>query len=179
MNNHACLCYETQEKLLGLVANFFEQGLRANELCVWIVPQSLGIDGSRAALGEKIKDLNTYMEKGQFELLSHKDVYLKSGKFNPVGALKLLAEKGQDAARRGFDRFRVSGDASWVQKEDWDELFIYEKNADKLLSEKKIAALCTYPTENIDVSILFNLGFSHSHIIREKDNKVEILTSKK
>lgn len=175
MSSHTCLHYGSEKELLDIVVYFFEQGFRANELCAWIVPHSLGVEGAKAALGERIEGLNMYMEKGQFELLNHKDVYFGAGMFNPDNAIKILDLKKRDALKRGFSGIRISGDASWLQEKDWYKLIAYEKASDKFLAEKNIPALCTYPDEKIDPGMMASLALCHTHIIRKKDGKVDII----
>ena len=179
MGSHTCLHYESERNLLDLVSSFFEQGFRTNELCLWVVPQSLGVDGAKAALSKKIKDLNIYIEKDQLELLSHKDVYLKSGIFDQDDTLALLAKKEQDVLKQGFSGLRISGDASWLQEKDWDKLRTYEEGADKLVSHGKITALCTYPAEKFNTNKLFSLSFSHELVISKKDGKADIIIDKR
>ncbi|MDD5436045.1 MAG: MEDS domain-containing protein [Candidatus Omnitrophica bacterium] len=176
MGSHNCLYYESQENLLEFVSYFFKQGLNTNESCVWAVPQSLGVEGAKAALSERIGDLDKYIEKGQFELLSHNDSYLRSGTFNPDDTLVFWSKKERDALKKGFSGFRASGDASWVQEEDWDRLVAYETAVDKLVSRANIAALCTYPIKDLDIAKMFSLSLSHRYVIRNKDGKVDILT---
>lgn len=63
MGKHICLYYESEENLLDLVSSFFEEGLRTNKLCLWVVPQSLGLEGAKAALNNKIEELNIYRKR--------------------------------------------------------------------------------------------------------------------
>ena len=179
MGSHTCLYYESEENLLELVSSFFEQGFRTNDLCLWVVPQSLGVEGAKLALGKKIKDLHVYLKKNQFEFLSHDNVYLKSGIFNPDDVLALYLKKEEDVSRRGFSGLCLSGDASWMQEGDWDKMAAYEKRVDKLISQRKIKALCTYPAEKFNMSNMFSLSFSHDLIIRKKDGEVDILMDKR
>jgi hypothetical protein len=175
MSKHTCLYYESKENLLEFIVPFFEQGLRVNELCEWIVPQSLGVEGAKAVLGERIKDLNIYIEKGRFELLSHKDSYLKSGIFSPDELLEILDKKEKDALKQGFSGLRSSGDVSWLQEKDWDSWVAYEKALGKFMSKAKVTALCTFPIEDFDVSKLLILSYFHGVSIRKKDGKTDIL----
>ncbi|MGA2774647.1 MAG: MEDS domain-containing protein [Candidatus Omnitrophota bacterium] len=179
MGSHTCLYYESEENLLELVSSFFEQGFRTNKLCLWVVPQSLGVKGAKAALSKKIKDLDIYIEKDQLELLSHEDVYLKSGIFNADDTLALFAKKWQDVLKQGFSGLCVSGDASWLEKKDWDKITTYEKEVDKLIPQREITALCTYPAEKFDMVNLFSLSFSHDLIIRKNNDKTDILMDRR
>jgi two-component system, sensor histidine kinase PdtaS len=179
MGSHTCLSYECEKSLLELLKSFFEQGLKIRELCLWVVPASLGVQGARKAMGRLIKGLDSYIEIGQFELCSHKDVYLGSGSFDSDEALRILADKEQDTLKRGFSGLRVSGDASWLSEGDWDKFIIYEKEADKLISGGKITALCTYPAEKLDSAKLFRLSFFHNLVISKRKGKADILMDKR
>jgi len=179
MGSHTCLSYESEESLLELLKSFFEQGLKFGELCFWVVPLSLGVKGARKALGKLIKDLDRYIEKGQFELWSYNDIYLRSGVFNLDESLGLLAKKESDVLRRGFTGLRVSGDASWLSDADWDNFLAYEKEADKLISGGQITALCTYPAEKLDSAKLFRLSFFHKLVISKRKGKADILMDKR
>jgi len=178
MGSHNCLYYESTENLLEFVAYFFEQGFRINESCAWIVPQSLGVKGAKAALGERIKDLNIYTEKGQLELLSHEDSYLRPGIFSPDEVLELVTKKEQDVLKQGYSGLRGSGDVSWLQEKDWDKWVAYEKALDKMIPNKKITALCTFPVEKFDIGKLLTLSCSHGVTIRIKDGASSILTNR-
>jgi len=179
VGKHICLYYESEENLLDLVSSFFEEGFRTNKLCIWVVPESLGVEGAKVALSKKIEDINIYIEKGQFQLLSHKDVYLKSGIFDSEETLTLLAKTEQDVLKKGFSGLCVSGDASWLQETDWNKLNAYEKGANKLIPQSKITALCTYPSRKFGIDKLFNLSFSHEVIIRKEDGKTDIFVDKR
>ena len=92
---------------------------------MWIVPKSLGVEGAKAVLAERIKDLHIYLRKGQLEILSHENSYLKTGEFNPDEALGMVAKKVEHALNQGFSGLRSSGDVSWLQERDWDKWVAY------------------------------------------------------
>jgi len=179
MGNHTCLYYDSEKSLLEMVSCFFDQGLRSNALCLWVMPSSLKVEVAKAALRNKIKDLDTYIEKHQLELLSPEDVYLKGGVFNPDDALAFYGNKETDALSRSYSGLYVSGDASWLDKKDWEKLVNYEKEADRWISQSTITALCTYPSHKFDASHLFSLSFSHNLIIKGSEGKTDILINKR
>jgi hypothetical protein len=162
-----------------MVYYYFEQGLRENQLCAWIVPSWLGVEAAEAALSKKLTDLHKYIEKKQFELLSHLDTYLKFGTFDPDYMLSLFIAKEQDVLKNGYSGFCLSGDSSWLKEEDWDKLADYERDAHMLIRQKEITALCTYPSDRFDNADLFNLSFSHDLVLRKKDGKMDILIDKR
>jgi hypothetical protein len=179
MGRHTCLYYDSEKSLLDLVHSFFEKGLKENKLCLWVVPLWLGIEGAKAALKEKLNDLDLYIEKNQFEFLSHDEVYLRSGIFNHDNAVTFYSKKEQDVLDLGFSGLCVSGDASWVQQEDWNKVIAYEMEADRLINQKEIAALCTYPAKKFDIVNMFSLSFSHDLILKRGDEEMDILIDKR
>jgi hypothetical protein len=179
MSSHTCLSYEFEEDLLEIESSFFMEGVRARELCLWVVPQSLGIIGAKEALSKKIKNIDMYIRDGQFELLSHNDVYLRSGIFDPDYTATLLDKKEHDALEQGFSGLRISGDASWLPENEWNVIINYEKNVDKLIPQKKIVALCTYPSGKFGIDKVFELCFFHDSIIKKEKDKVAVFIDKK
>lgn len=173
MGKHICLFYGTEKDLRDLVVPYFREGLSKNEFCLWVAPESLGVEGAKALLAEGIKDLNTYMEKGQLEILDHKDWYIASGRFDSDNALRNLAEKEKQALQSGYSVIRASGDVSWLQKEDWEEWAKYEETLDGMIQQKAVTALCTYPDDKFDASEIFLLTAYHSVSLRNKDGRLD------
>jgi hypothetical protein len=179
MGSHTCLSYEHEEGLLELLGSFFEQGLKVNEFCLWVVPPSLGVKDAEEALGDKIKNLEDYIKDGRFEIVSYKDVYLTNGLFDPGVTLGLLAKMEKDVLKRGFSGLRISGDSGWLPDEEWEKMSTYEKEADKIISAGRITALCTYPSDKFDTSRLFTLSFSHKLVISKRKGRTDILMDKR
>lgn len=177
MGKHICLYYGSNEDLIGYVSSFFKEGLSNNMLCSWVVPPSLGIEEAKITLGKKIEDLNRYIEKGQFELLDHKSIYLKGRIFNGEQAMQFWAQKEQDALKQGFEGLQVSGDASWLREEDWFKLVNYEKAVNETIAVKKIVALCTFPLGSFDAFQLLSLSHSHNSSIRMHDGIMDVIKS--
>jgi len=178
-HKHSCLYYDSEESLLELLHDFFRNGLKANNLCLWIVPPSLGVEGGKAALKKKIKRLDSHIKKNQFELLSHEEVYLRYGIFDQAVVMEFYSKKEQDALERGFNGVYLSGDASWVEQKDWNKLTAYEMAADRMFNQKKINALCTYPAKKFDIVNMFSLSFSHDRILKRGKSEMDVLIDKR
>jgi len=172
---HICLFYSSKEDLLELVVPYFMQGLRNNEFCMWVVPEPLGIKDAKAVLSKAAGNLKTYIKKGQPEILDYKNWYVKSGKFNPDRVLKGWAEKEKQALKRGFNGIRVSGDVSWLRREDWEKWVDYEKTVDQVIGKHKMTVLCTYPLNKHDLSDMFILSMNHRMAFSCKDSHWHIL----
>ncbi|MFA6609493.1 MAG: MEDS domain-containing protein [Candidatus Omnitrophota bacterium] len=178
MSKHTCLYYDSDKSLLELIVPYFEQGFRNNEMCIWIVPQSLGVEAARSYLFKEIKDMHKYTSKGQMEFFTAEDFYTHEGKFDVDRVINVWSGKERQALKLGFSGVCASGDASWVPGGDWESLTKYEKVVNDKIAQSHITALCTYPSEKYDMSKLFALSFFHGTTIREKDGKLDVLMSR-
>jgi hypothetical protein len=174
-NKHYCLFYRTKKDLLEMVIPFFKKGLSLNMLCVWVTPAFLGIKETEASLKEAIENFSTYIEKGQFQIMGYKDVYFKSGTFNPNEIMDNWHLMIQRATEDGFSGTYVSGDGSWFQVAGWEDLVNYERQVDAALRHSNTKALCTYPIDNLDLGQTFILSSCHDVALSEKDGIMNIL----
>jgi len=179
MGKHTCLYYDSEKSLLDLLHYFFKEGLQDNRLCIWVVPEWLGIEGSKAALRERIAELDTHIDKNRFIFVSHHEVYLKHGKFDHDMTLGYYEAKEKEAIELGLNGLCVCGDASFADDADWSNVTAYEMAADKLINQKNITALCAYPAKKFDIVNMFSLCFSHDLILRRGDDAMEVLIDKR
>jgi hypothetical protein len=177
---HICLFYGTKQDLLDLTVPFFSSGLKNNEFCLWITSEPLGIADAKKALGKAVKNLNSYIEKGQLEIISYADWYLRSGKLRePAKLISAVRTKAKQAKQRGFTEIRASGDMSWLKKRDWEKWVSYEEKINYLIEKQPMSALCTYPLRNHDLSEMFVLSMNHKLAFSNQHNKWHILKNVK
>jgi MEDS: MEthanogen/methylotroph, DcmR Sensory domain len=74
--------------------------------------------------------LDKYLEKGQIEIISHKDWFLKEGTFNQDRASNCCAERISHILPNGYDGVRLSGNNSWLEKENWDSFITFKEQMD-------------------------------------------------
>jgi len=176
---HICLFYAAKKDLIDLVVPYFNEGLKLNKFCMWVVSKPLGVKEAKEILSRRIRSFDTYMKKGQLEILDCKDWYLKSGKFNPKEVLESWARKEKQAIKEGFSGLRVSGDTSWLRQKDWANFIHYEKKVDKLIPKLKMSVLCTYPIDKVDISDILILSANHRFAFCNKNNKWHIIKNVK
>jgi hypothetical protein len=173
---HMCMFYGSGKDLLELVVSYFKEGLEANKLCAWAVPESIGLKEAEQALSEGSVGLKEYMDKGQLRLLDARAVYNRSGRFIRDETMEIWGKILDEALGLGFDGIRVSGDASFLSKEEKDDLLCYEKEVDAAIRGLKVEALCTYPMDKTDLSEMFILSTCHGSAFSNKNGRLEILT---
>lgn len=174
-HKHMCMFYGSNKDLLELVVPYFREGFDRNKLCVWAVPESLGLKEAQQALSGSIEGLKEHMDKGQLRLVEAKSVYLKSGKFDRSDTLESFGKLLDEALSLGFNGMRISGDASFLSQEEKDELLLYENEADTFIQGSRVEALCTYPLNKTSLADMFILSTCHGSTFSNKNGKLEIL----
>jgi hypothetical protein len=66
---HFCLFYPTKEDLVDIVAPYLKAGLENSEFCIWVLPEAFELEEAKEALRKYISDFNSYLEKGQIEII--------------------------------------------------------------------------------------------------------------
>lgn len=174
MGEHSCLYYHSLEDLCSVTASFFQEGIRKNELCLWIIPEGLGVEAAKMALRETLKDLDKYVETGQLEIREPHKWYTPSGEFDPEETLNAWAQKERQALDLGFSALCVIGDGSGIPEADKEKFIAYESSAAKAISQSKISALCTYSTEKFSEDEMRILSGHHGATLSNFHGKLAI-----
>ena len=117
---HICQFYETKEDLTDILVPYFKAGLENNEFCLWITSQPLKVEDAKEALRRAVPDLDSYLDKGQMEILPYTDWFTIEGVFDSENVLNGWLEKLNYASDNGYDGLRLSGNTSWLEKEEWN-----------------------------------------------------------
>ncbi len=159
---HFCQFYKTRKDLLGMLIPYFRAGLENNELCVWVTSDFLTREDAIKALRKSIPDFDSYLEKGQIEIFSYKDWYLKGGSFDLQRTLDMWREKHDGALARGFSGLRVTGNPYWIDnKKDWDDFACYEAEINNVIGGMNLLVLCTYSLKKCGVAEILDVVKNH------------------
>ncbi|MFA6357297.1 MAG: MEDS domain-containing protein [Candidatus Omnitrophota bacterium] len=168
---HTSLFYNSQEEYLDIVVPYLKAGLENNELCTWVVPETLKIEDAQEYLNKVSENLNSYLEKEQLLIKGHQDFYLKDGVFSAYRTIDAVVELEKKALKKGFKGMRGTGDCSWALDACWFSFLMYEKELNKVIEEYKIRALCSYSIPALDLKKIRDIGTSHqSSLVRQTDN---------
>ncbi|MFP2933047.1 ATP-binding protein, partial [Pyxidicoccus sp. 3LG] len=74
--------------------------------------------------------------------------YPREGGWTADAVLRGWLAHEEQALARGYAGLRMSGNTSWLKREDWGDFREYERRADALLSSHRIIALCGYCLEH-------------------------------
>jgi len=144
---HICAFYRTKQDLADLLAPYFKTGLENNEFCLWVTSEPLSSADAEEALRESVPDLDDYLRRGQIEILDYREWYTRSGRFDAGAVLQGWAEKEDRAVARGFEGLRLTGNMSWLEKDDWADFTAYEEKVADVIGNRRIKGVCAYSLE--------------------------------
>lgn len=174
---HLCVFYESKEDLIDILVPYFKTGLENNEFCVWVTSEPLKAEEAKSSLRQAVKNLDDYIEKGRIEIMDYNQWYAKSGKFESDKVLKGWGEKEAWALKNGFDGLRVTGNTSWIGKNEWRNFADYEATVNDVIGSYHILAICTYSLEKCSAAGIIDVISAHQVAFARCGSKWELVES--
>ena len=176
---HICQFYRTKEDLLDTLIPYFKAGVENNEFCLWVISQPLEVEGVKESLRRAIPDLNTYLEKGQIEIIPYTDWFTTEGVFDSKKVSKTRVEKLNRALDSGYDGMRLSGNTSWLEKESWNSFIEFKEQTDKSMGNYQLINLCTYPLDRHNAAEIIDVVVNHQFALIKREGKWKRMESAK
>jgi two-component system sensor kinase FixL len=142
--SHFCQFYDSDSELLEILVPYFAAGLASNEFCMWITSPTLGPAEAIAALQTQVPDLQSFLDRGQIEIIDFRSWYKFTSSFDAARVCRGWTGRYEAALAQGFEGMRVSGDTSWLDEDEWDDFVHYEEQVDPVVGSSRMIALCTY-----------------------------------
>lgn len=174
-STHFCLFYQSREELLELLIPYFKAGLENNEFCMWITSEPLTADDVRKTIAQDLPGFSKYVRKGQIEIISYQEWYLKGGSFNSRRVLDGWIEKLDSALTKGFDGLRLIGNNFWLEKKDWKSFSYYEAEMNNVIGKYKMLALCTYSLTKCNALEVMDVIRNHEFALAKQAGNWEII----
>lgn len=167
---HLCVFYETNDDLFDAAGGYFEAGLQANELCVWLLPRGISAEDARRRLEGLFEDPAQHIGDGRMQLLTPEEV----GPFSLEERKKLWTAKLDQALASGYEGLRAAGDVSAVGY-DRELLQQYERHLHGLLSEKPVLGLCTYSLDAARGVDVFDIVRLHNVTVARREGRWQFM----
>jgi len=174
---HFCQFYQTKEDLVDILVPYFKAGLEDNELCMWITAEPLNAAEAHKALQKKVKNLDSYIKKGQIEILEHNQWYTKSENIDPEAIIQGFINKEEYALKKGFDGLRITGNRFWVERKEPEKSSSYEEHANIIIANHKILALCSYSLDNCSPSEIIDVVNNHEFTLIKQEGQWKTIRS--
>src|SRR3990170_7929644 len=174
---HFCQFYKTKKDLIDILVPYFKAGLENNEFCMWVTSKPLTGKDAVKALAKVLPDLDSYLKKGEIEIIPHDKWYMRNGVFNSKKVSKGLLKKLDKALAKGYDGLRLTGNTFWLEKKDWKSFTNYEKEVDSVIGEYNIIALCTYSLYKCEANEVIDVARNHQFVLIKREGKWDLIES--
>ena len=172
---HFCQFYKTPEDLLDILVPYFVEGLKSNEFCMWITSEPLGVEAARKAMAGALPDFESYVRRGQIEIVPHTDWYLKGGTFNADRVLNAWVKKLDEALAAGYEGLRLTGNTFWLEQKDWRAFTDYEAAVDGVIGRYRMIAICTYSIDRCGFNEILDVIRNHRFALVRREGSWELV----
>ncbi len=176
---HFCQFYETKEDLVDILVPYFKTGLENNEFCMWVTSKPLSVKEATNALRNAVQNIDSYLEKGQIEIIPYSDWYMEDDIFDPKRVLNGWIEKLKQAQAQDYNGMRLTGNTFWLEQEDWTDFIEYEEEVDKVIGNYQMIALCTYCLDKCSSAEIIDVVVNHQFALIKRGKKWELIESVK
>ena len=173
---HIALFYETKDDLLDTVVPYCKTGLERAQSCVWFVAEPyLTPDEARQALREAVGGLDQYQADGRIEIDSANDWFVRGGAvFDGDKVAAAWYEKLASVSASGLAGLRITGDAGWVDKKNWEALIKWEDRINEVIRNQPAVVVCSYPLAASGVPEILDAVRTHQFAFVRRHGSWEI-----
>jgi len=173
---HFCHFYNTKEDLLEILVPYFKTGLENNELCIWMLFESLSEQEISIAMRGALTDFDQRRAEGQIEIYrDHEWFSNDDGTLDLKRVLMRWEKKLQQALSSGFDGVRANGKPIWLDKKDWDNLSEYERELNQSMVDQRMILLCSYPMQSCGAAEVLDLARAHQLAVARRNGIWEVV----
>jgi hypothetical protein len=135
---HVCAFFDNFDEEAKVLLPFVKDGLERGEKAFHIVDPQLKHDYTNRLQNEGI-DIRAALDRGQFELRTWHEAYLREGKFDQDAMLALIEEVLQTGAAQGFPLTRLVAHMEWALEDrpGVNDLVEYETRLNYVLPRYK------------------------------------------
>ena len=170
---HICQFYNTKEDLTDILVPYFKVGLENNELCLWVTSQSQEVGDAKEALRRTVPDLDSYLDKGQIEIISYTCLHLTGSIYDSEGVVDYWIEKLNHALESGYEELRLSGNTSWLEKKDWGYFVDHMGKMEDTIGKYRMIALGSYFIDKYSAAEIIEVVSNHQFSLIKREGKWE------
>lgn len=162
--SHICVFYSDPATRDEVVMPFLAQGLRTGEKCICVLASS-GPKEVLARLGHQV-DLDLSVTRGQLELSTPADAYLRTGKFAPDDMFSFWKEAAAEAEAADYGIARAVGEMPRELDGDGRRQFMrYEARLTEFIADLPALILCLYDLRLSGAEVLMDVLRTHPMVV--------------
>lgn len=145
---HSCHFYSDRQQLIDALVPFTLAGLQADERCLIITSAPLPARDLVRELRQSWDGVEEAVHSGALRVLDFDRWYLDTSGLKSEDLVQLWLREEDQALADGYSGLRVSGNISFLTREQWPAFMAYEKSVSTNFSNRRIVALCSYVLED-------------------------------
>ncbi len=168
---HLCLFYQAKEDLPAVIIPYFLAGLENNEACFFFTSNSFTESEAKELIARWIPDSETYIRKGQLNVISYQDWYFKDGGFSVQKQIDSNIIRLKQTMAGGFSGMRTFGMRDWLEKKDWRGFADYEEELNGMLSGREFIVMCAYAQNTCSTAQIIDIVRSHQFALVKRETE--------
>lgn len=173
--SHFCQFYRDKQDLADTLVPYFIAGLQNHEACVWITSAPFNADQARDAMRAAMAGFDDRTSSGQILICGVEEWYGRHGQAGIDGILQVWFDRERAALAQGYSGLRITGNAFWVQRGNWDAFMDYEARINACLRQHRIIALCSYCLEQCRAEDVLDVIRNHLFALTRRHHHWELI----
>ncbi|PLS17458.1 hypothetical protein CVD28_12985 [Bacillus sp. M6-12] len=167
---HILYCFENEEEYIKNIVDFVISGLDQNQY-------SIIIENDRISplLKKKLASMLNESQLCKLRYINNFDFYFAKGDFRCNSIFEFLPRLIEGYAEQEF-AVRTWAHVEWRdEREVHKQLLDSEKEADVIVSEKRLLSVCAYDSDRVSEELKGSLLTRHNFLMNDQGNKQEVL----
>ena len=142
---HVCALFNSDEEEYRILLPFMKEGFECGDRAVHVVNPDYRTEHLQRLTAAGI-DTSEAQERGQLDLRTNTDTYLKDGRFDQDRMLAAFEELASSGAAGGFGMNRIVCRMDWAAdgREHVENLIEFESRVNDVWRHREDAVICTY-----------------------------------
>src|ERR1700710_2001117 len=163
---HVCALFNNDDEEYRVLLPFIKKGFECGDKAIHVVnPDQHGEHIQR--LSTAGIDTAAAQERGEFELRTNTDTYLRDGRFDPDRMLEVFEQLASSSAKRDFPLHRIVCRMDWATegRTHVDNLIEFESRVNDLWSRHDDVVICTYHLKQFSGDAVVDVIRTHPFVI--------------
>ncbi|MBC7108222.1 MAG: PAS domain-containing protein [Methanomassiliicoccales archaeon] len=170
---HICQFYRERDEFVDLITPFISSGLDKKHYCLWILQNRSSADEMVDVLYREVPGFDDFLRHEQVEVISQEviDEHVDKPALSSLTTLRQYLKGKMDSCMvRNLEGMRLAITTESVEEGKIEHVMEREQLIHELLNSKKVIALCSYPSTEIEPLEITRIALDHQIIISKKDH---------
>jgi hypothetical protein len=163
---HVCAFFNSNDEAYGVLLPFIKDGFDCGDKAIHVVNPDQHEDHLNRLAAAGI-DASTARRRGQLELRTNTEAYLRDGRFDPDRMLELFEQLASGNAKEGFPLSRIVCQMDWAVegRSCVEGLVEFESRVNDVWRRHEDAVICVYDLAKFGGSTVIDILRTHPMVI--------------